>query len=133
MVASWAFVTVAVPFLPFLHGPQSAFMTFPALPTFPMWMCAAAAGPESLENFSCHAIFAPPLAFTTAVPANEPVAPTGTAVGLGTSALALSVVLSFHVVACPAASVRPAETMANARATATRRGERTADPFVGAR
>ena len=87
-------------------------MTFPAFPALPMWMCAAAAGPLSFENFSCHAIFAPPLAFTTAVPVNVPVAPAGTPVGVGTSALALSVELSFHVVASWAASATPARTNA---------------------
>ena len=85
----------AVPFLPFLHGPQRGDHDVPGLPRLADVDVGGRRGPVSLENFSCQPIFAPPLAFSTAVPVNVPVAPAGTPVGFGTSAPTLRTEVSF--------------------------------------
>ena len=95
IVLSCACVMVAVPRFPLLHGPQSATMTFPALPGLPMWMWAAAAAPVSFENVSFHASLARSFASSTVVAVNAPLAPTRVPVGFGTSELALRVAVSL--------------------------------------
>lgn len=54
IASATALVTFAVPVWPLRHGPQSARMTPPAMPTRPRWTCAATAGLLSLRYVSFH-------------------------------------------------------------------------------
>src|ERR1044071_2070369 len=106
----------AVPFMPFVHGPQSGTITGPATPGFPMWMCAATALPVRRENDSVH-VRVPPDLFSTTVPVNEPLA-SSPPFGRGTSFALVSVALTVYF-STAAAGAKAATTSVTAAPATT--------------
>src|SRR5262245_6598987 len=95
MAAMSAAVTVDVPVMGDVHGPQSATMIGPGTPLAPLWMCDAKAFPVRWPNVSFHLSVLP-----VSVAVNRPDAPTFVPFGCGRSWPAFMAALNFVVFAC---------------------------------